>query len=74
MSIGPNVTQIFSHSEVSRKRIPPKIWFQFGALGLYVYHGLKSTSMSTDLHLAWAHPGREEKGAQEGLLEHGNVE
>ena len=25
--------------------------------------------MSTDHHLAWVHPDREENGAQEGLLE-----
>ena len=31
----PNVLQIFSHSEVS-KRIPPKIWLQFEPLDLYV--------------------------------------
>ena len=37
-------------------------------------YGLKSTAMSTDHHLAWVHPDREEKGAQEGLLEPGNVE
>lgn len=30
--------------------------------------------MSTDRNLVWVHPDREEKGAQEGLLEPGNVE
>ena len=37
-------------------------------------YGLTSTAMSTDHHLAWMHPDRREEGAQEGLLEPGNVE
>ena len=37
-------------------------------------YALKSTAMSTDHHLAWVHPDREGKGAQESLLEPGNVE
>ena len=37
-------------------------------------YALKSTAISTDHYLAWVHPDREGKGAQEGLFEPGNVE
>ena len=38
-----------------------------------MFYALKSTAMSTDHHLALVHADKE-KGAQEGLLEHRNVE